>query len=110
MPGKFEIRTSSNSQFYFNLMAGNGEPILTSETYWNKSDARNGIDSVKTHAPFDSSYERKSAANGEFYFVLRAINGKTIGRSEGYRNWSGMENGIEAVKKNAPGAAVADLA
>src|SRR5690554_5216384 len=39
--------------------------------------------------------------NGEFQFVLKAGNGETILRSEGYNAKAGCLNGIESVKKNA---------
>jgi len=109
MAGKFELRKSSNSQFYFSLKASNGEPILASETYQSKAGAENGIRSVKTNAPIDSRYERKTSGGGQPYFVLKAANGEPIGRSETYSSQAAMENGIDSVKRNAPNAAVEDL-
>jgi len=109
MAAKFEIRKGSSGQYRFNLKAGNGEIILTSETYYTKPGAKNGIESVKTNAPYDSRYERKVASNGQPYFVLKAGNGETIGRSETYSSTSAMENGIASVKTNAPSATVVDL-
>ena len=49
--GKFEIRRSSDGQFYFVLKAENGEIIARSERYASKQGARNGIDSVRRNAP-----------------------------------------------------------
>jgi uncharacterized protein YegP (UPF0339 family) len=49
MAAKFEIFTDGAGQFRFNLKAGNGEIIATSEGY--KSSAQNGIDSVRSNAP-----------------------------------------------------------
>jgi uncharacterized protein len=57
---------------------------------------------VKTHSGFDSKFDRLTAKNGQFYFNLKASNGQIIGTSEMYISKSGMENGIESVKKNAP--------
>lgn len=51
MAGKFEISKSKNDKYYFNLKAGNGEVIATSEMYSAKASCQNGIDSVKTNAP-----------------------------------------------------------
>ena|SRR5581483_1507936 len=110
MASKYELRKSTNGQFYFNLKAGNGEKILTSETYKTKSGAEGGIESVRKNAPTDSLYERKTSTSGQPYFVLKAANGEQIGRSETYSSTSAMENGIESVKKNAPDAKVEDLA
>lgn len=47
---KFEIKKSENNQFYFNLKAGNGEIVVTSETYTTKQNCKNGIQSTKNNA------------------------------------------------------------
>ena len=47
MAAKFVIKKAKNGQYYFNLKAGNGETILTSEMYKAKASANNGIQSVK---------------------------------------------------------------
>jgi len=107
MAGKFELYKSD--QFRFRLKASNGEKLEASEGYVSKAGAVNGIESVKTNAPFDSRYERKTASNGDPYFVLKAANGEPIGTSELYSSSSAMENGIEAVKRDAPGAPTVDL-
>lgn len=51
MAGKFEIKRAKDGQFYFNLKAGNGEVIATSEMYKQKASALNGIESVQKNAP-----------------------------------------------------------
>jgi len=109
MAGKFELKKASNGQFMFNLKATNGQVILTSEQYEAKGGAQNGIESVRTNAPDDGRYERKTSTGGQPYFVLKAANGQTVGRSEMYSSASAMENGIESVKTNAPSAVVDDL-
>ena len=111
MAGKFEIKKSNNGQYYFNLKAGNGEVILTGETYVAKESAHTGMSSVKVNAPLDERYERKTAVNGQPYFVLKAANRQTLGKSEMYAGGAAaMENGIASVKNNAPTATVVDLA
>lgn len=109
MAGKFELKKTANGQYHFNLKAGNGQVILSSETYAAKSSAENGIDSVKTNAPLDERYERKTSTGDQPFFVLKASNGQTIGKSEMYSTTAAMENGIDSVKANAPGASVEDL-
>ena len=46
----FEIKEAKNGQYVFNLKAGNGEIIATSETYTTKAAAQNGIESVRRNA------------------------------------------------------------
>ena len=60
MSGKFVIDKARNGQFYFNLRAGNGEPILKSEMYVTRASAEHGIASVKTNALLDERYDRKN--------------------------------------------------
>ena len=108
MAGKFEIKTAKNGEFIFNLKAGNGQVILTSEMYKAKASALNGIASVKKNAPDDARYEKKKSTNGKHYFVLKAGNHEIIGTSEMYNDEAGRDNGIASVKTNAPDAEVVD--
>ncbi|KOP38312.1 DUF1508 domain-containing protein [Flavobacterium sp. WLB] len=106
--GKFVITKRTNGEFQFNLKAGNGQTILTSEGYSTKAAALNGIESVKTNSQDDNRYDRKESSNGKPYFNLKASNGQNIGASEMYESTSARENGIESVKKNAPDADIDD--
>ncbi|MEM6717719.1 MAG: YegP family protein [Bacteroidota bacterium] len=106
----FELFQSENNQkFYFNLKAKNGQIIMSSQGYADKSGAKNGIESCKKNSTDDSKFERKTAKNGKFHFSLKAGNGQIIGSSQMYASEAGMENGIESVKKNAAGAETKDL-
>nr|WP_294931929.1 YegP family protein [uncultured Flavobacterium sp.] len=108
--GKFVITKRANGEFQFNLKAGNGQTILTSEGYSTKAACSNGIESVKTNSKDDSRYDKKESSNGKFYFTLKASNGQIIGSSEMYESASGRDNGIESVKTNAPDAETDDQA
>ncbi len=108
--GKFEVKTRKNGEFQFNLKAGNGQVILSSEGYTTKANCLKGIESVKKNAQDDNKFDRKTSTNGKHYFNLKATNGQIIGTSEMYESASGMENGIESVKKNAPDATVEEIA
>lgn len=108
--GSFIIKKASDGQTYFNLKAGNGETILTSEMYKAKAGALGGIESVKKNAPDDARYERKVSTNGKHFFVLKAANHEVIGQSEMYSSEAARDNGIASVKSNAPGADTKDEA
>ena len=110
MAAKFEIKASKGGQFMFNLKAGNGEVILTSEQYKAKKDCENGVASVKKNSPDDARFDRKVASNGQFFFTLTAVNKQIIGKSEMYKTAASREKGIASVKKNAPDAAIVDAA
>lgn len=106
--GKFVITTRKNGEFQFNLKADNGQVILASEGYTTKSSCTNGVESVRKNGVDDARFERLTAKNGKFYFNLKATNGQVIGTSEMYESAAGRDNGIDSVKRNAPGATVDD--
>ena len=106
--GKFVISKRKNGEFQFNLVAGNGEIILTSEGYASKPSCMNGVKSVMKNAAEVKRFESKVAKNGKFHFNLKASNGQVIGSSEMYDSQSTCENGIESVKKNVVGARIED--
>lgn len=49
--GRYERKVSTNGKPYFNLKAGNGQVIGTSELYESEASRDNGIESVKKNAP-----------------------------------------------------------
>ena len=106
--GKFVISKRKNGEFQFNLLAGNGQVILTSEGYASKPSCMNGVKSVMKNAADTKRVESKVAKNGKFHFNLKAGNGQVIGKSEMYESESSRENGIASVKKNAPAATIDD--
>lgn len=119
--GKFVIKPAKSGGFVFNLKAGNGEVIATSEVYNSLEACKNGIESVKTNAPVaaledqtvegfatekNPKFEMYTDKAGEFRFRLKAKNGQIIATGEGYKAKSGCKNGIESVRKNAPDATI----
>ena len=120
--GKFVIRETA-SGVKFDLKAGNGETIATSEVYNSESACLNGVESVRKNAPTAAvedqtkegcavekhpKFEVYQDKGGEFRFRLKATNGQIIAVSEGYTALAGCMNGIESVRKNAPDAAVVE--
>lgn len=119
--GKFVIKEAKTG-FKFDLKAGNGETIATSEVYSTLAACKNGIESVRTCSAGDvedqtvegfetvkhPKFEMYTDKAGEFRFRLKARNGEIIAVSEGYKAKAGCLNGIESVKKNAPEANVVE--
>ncbi len=108
MAGTFEIKKTEAGKLMFNLKAGNGQVILTSQQYESMDGVTNGIESVRTNSQIDENFDRKVASDGSPFFSLVAGNGQIIGKSEMYSAESGRDNGIASVKTNAPDAAVVD--
>jgi uncharacterized protein len=104
--GKFEIKRAKDGQFYFDLKAGNGEVIPTSEMYTEKRSAENGIASVQKNAVDNARYDRHESSSAKPYFALTATNGQDIGRSELFESAPSRDRGIDS---NAPEARIEDV-
>ena len=104
--GKFVIKHRKNGDFQFDLHAGNGENILTSQGYTTKAACENGVESVRSNASDASKFDKNDASNGKFYFNLKAANGLIIGTSQMYISASGRDHGIASVSNNATDATV----
>lgn len=109
MAGKFELKKSKNDKYFFSLLAGNGQIILSSEMYETKASALGGIESVRKNAADDGRYNRLDGKDGSPYFTLRAGNGQVVGQSQMYASASARDGGIESCKTNGPGASTTDL-
>ncbi len=107
--GKYVISKRKNGEFQFNLKAGNGEVILSSEGYSTKANCKNGIESVQTNSQIDSRYDKKQSTNGKYYFNLKSSNGQIIGTSEMYESEAGRNGGITSVKNNGTTTIIDDL-
>ena len=102
--------------FKFNLVAGNGEVIASSQVYKSAATAKKGAASVAANAPIaaienqtvkdfqvekNPKFEVYKDKKGEFRFRLKAKNGQIIASSEGYSKVDSCLKGVASVKKNA---------
>lgn len=118
-------RSASNSQYYWNLKAGNGERVASSgETYVAKSSCLSGLNLFKTYAPSASindkttgssrrvatyEFELYKDAGSEYRWRFQAANNQIIATSgEGYVTKQGCLQAIARVKANAGTAKIVD--
>ena len=109
MAGKFEVYKDKAGEHRFRLKAGNGEVILTSEGYNEKSGCANGIESVRKNSTNADRFEKKTTDGGKYRFNLKAGNHQVIGTSQNYDSESGRDNGIASIGRSAPDAKVVDV-
>ncbi len=113
--GKFVIKQAKTG-VKFDLKAGNGEVIASSQVYKSLVTCKKGIASVQKNAVAaavedqtaegfqkekNPKFEIYTDKGGEFRFRLKATNGQIIATSEGYKTMKSCKNGIASVKKNA---------
>ena len=109
MAGKFEVYRDRAGEHRFRLKAGNGEVILTSEGYNEKSGCTNGIRTVRRNSVDTGRFDKKKTESGKYRFNLKAANHQVIGTSQNYDSESGRDNGIASVGRNAPDAEVVEV-
>lgn len=84
-----------------------GQAELELEISWCKSNIiSSGATNATTHpdsndTPSPGRYDLFKGKDGQWYFHLKADNGRIILASEGYHNKQGAENGIASVRANA---------
>ena len=121
--GKFVISKTKSDGWKYNLKAGNGEIIATSQVYKSKIYCKKGIASVQKNAAIapiedqtvdgfkaekNPKFEIYKDAKGEFRFRLKAANAQIIATGEGYKELKSCKNGIASIKKNAPDAKIVE--
>jgi len=108
MAGKYLLHPSGTSQFHWDLKAGNGETILSSQLYASKQNAETGIQSCRTNSKNDAHFSRMMSKDDKPYFVLKAANGEVIGTSQMYSSDATRDHGIASCKENGPSSTMQD--
>lgn len=94
---RFDVFQGADGRYYFNLHAGNGEIVLSSQGYLDEASALNATFSVAENGASAARYDVRQAQNGQWYFNLLATNGQVIGTSEMYATKYNAERGRDAI-------------
>jgi uncharacterized protein YegP (UPF0339 family) len=79
-------------------LPANGQNVLRSEGYTTLASAENGIESVLANGADVRNFDVRRASNGEFYFNLKARNGRLIGTSQLFASKWNAERGAATVR------------
>jgi len=109
----FDLKPASSNpeglydgDWYFNLLAGNGKVIGSSEIYSSKGAAKKGLETVSSYVrggmkiddwTAQCGFELFEGADGDIWFRLRASNGEKLLRGEGYASEAGAKEGIDDI-------------
>ena len=96
----FQVWKNEAGKFYFHLEAGNGETLLTSQSYTTRTSALHGLLSVLDNGGLTTRYVIKAGADGQQYISLKAANGETIAFSEGYSTKSNANRAVTGFIRN----------
>lgn len=115
---RYVVLGADDGEAYFNLKAGNGQVIATSDVYTTAAAAQKGVTAVMkalvspTSATAEASgphFETFKGSDGKYYFHLRAGNGQVVLDSQGYSSKSSAQKGIDSVEANGVSATRYDL-
>jgi uncharacterized protein YegP (UPF0339 family) len=92
-PGKVDMWQSTDGQWRFHVVSGNGRNLLTSEGYTSRTGAINGILSVLDNGVDPAMYTVNKTATG-YNLRLRAANFETIAFTQVYSTKSSATRAI----------------
>jgi len=95
----FETFVGKDGKVYWDLVAGNGQNVLRSQGYTTSTSAKKGALSVVANGPDATAYEILEAADGTYYFNLRADNNEIIGTSQMYSTKTNATRGVSTVRQ-----------
>lgn len=98
-PGVFQTFVGEDGQWYFHLLAGNGQRVLQSEGYVSRAGCENGVESVKENGVDPGQYDLLESIDAEWYFNVVAKNYEIVGTSETYVTRSNAERGMDTVQE-----------
>lgn len=104
--GKWVIlRNESTGSYHFELLASNGEKLLSSIDYTSAAGAKNGI---KTHKAgiANNNFVIARSKNNQYFFKLLSNSNRILCTGETYKTKTRCENAIESVKRFAETAIV----
>ena len=102
MPGKFVVKKGSTGKFRFNLVATNGQVVLTSEAYESKAKCLNGVRSVAKLAADAVIEDQTAAATTAKAATSRKAARKTTKRSSRRDAMTVSEEQLEVRKTRRP--------
>ena len=104
--GKWVIRKNEETGAYnFDLLASNGEKLLSSIDYTSVAGARNGIKTHKANIAKDN-FTIATSKNRQYFFKLMSGSKQILCTGETYKTKTRCENAIDSVKRFAETAVV----
>ncbi|KQR95145.1 hypothetical protein ASG01_04640 [Chryseobacterium sp. Leaf180] len=107
--GKFIITQRATREFQFNLKTPEGELILMSSGFPEKTECLHCIDIVRKNAESEMNFEKKISESQRNFFILKTAKSGDLCRSQQYSTEEYLNEGIHLVQSVAPIAEIIDL-
>lgn len=109
MPGSFVLKQNDESEFYFNFLDKDGEVILVSGNYPDKTSAEEAIKDVRLNSLMSQQLAAGKTKEGAQFFVIKGSTGDIVVKSALYTSQMIMDNALHCVKDDVCIAEVTDL-
>ena len=93
-PGKVDLWKSTDGQWRFHVVSGNGRTLMTSEAYTSRTGALNGVLSVLDNGIDPGMYRLNQTASGKYNLRLLAANSEIIAFTQAYATKSSATRAI----------------
>lgn len=95
---RLDVAAGAAGTYHFNLVAQNGEVVLSSQAYSSEAAAYNGAFAVQDAAQVATNFAIKTSSDARFYFTLTADNGQVVGVSQMYTTKESAQAGVASVQ------------
>jgi len=109
MASGFVLKKNDEGEVYFNFLNSEGEVILISGEYPDKTMAEEAINDVKLNSLMSQQLAAGRTKNGEQFFVIKGSTGDVLVKSALYTSQMIMDNALHCVKDNVCIAEIEDL-
>jgi len=109
MASSFVLKQNENGEIYFNFLNSDGEVVLISGDYADKTMAEDAIKDVKLNSLMSQQLAAGKTKDGAQFFVIKGTNGDILVKSALYTSQMVMDNALHCVKDNVCIAEVMDL-
>lgn len=103
----YEENNESNDGYFFELLASNGEKLLSSEEYTSYTGAMKGIETHKSNI-LSGNFRITLSKKGDYIFKLLTGKNTLLCTGGNYPSRAGCESAIESVKRFAETAVIAE--
>ncbi len=101
MGPKFQVTTVEDGFYQFNYLNGNGESVLLSPEFEDKSMLEKAIQEVRVGSLMSQQIAKGKTPDGEFFFMIKGSDGNVVAKSILFDTEMLFDNALHNVRENA---------
>ncbi|MFV8816600.1 DUF1508 domain-containing protein [Haliea sp. E17] len=101
MAATFRITTADDGFYQFNYLNGQGESVLVSPEFENKSLLEKAIQEVRVGSLMSQQIAKGKTPGGEFFFMIKDSDGQVVAKSILFDTEMLFDNALHNVRENA---------